>query len=258
MSAISTLVLDSIANVSAGSPTTGQVLQWNSAAAQWVASTPAGGPGGGSVTSAEFADALSAITVNSAALTSVASIASAAASAVSAAVSNHLSLVSDVGRISTLVAAGLVSAGPIKRVLAGDQVVSGTAPESLSGFTFTVSAGVGYGFEFGLGFASPAVSTAGMKLVLSAPSGNFLADFVNGASPAAVQRSVVNATNMTVAYVTVSTAGTGSEQAVYVRGYMKPSGAGTMALALGNNVSGTAGSAIIVRSGSYGYVWRMG
>lgn len=314
---LSTWAVDNLADVSAPSPTTGQVLMWRSTSAQWVASTPAGGPGGGSVTSTELSavsaaaasadgtlsvridsvmtvlsNAVSAITANSAqmtsadnaisaaaaavsvrldstntvvsnltsavqansaALTSVASIASAAASAVSAAVSNHVSLVSDVGRISTLVAAGLVSAGPFKRVLAGNQVASATAPVSLSGFTFTVSADVPYSFEMGIIAQHPA-STQGAKLILSAAGGGgpLFALFFNAASPAAVAQTAINATNLTVQYVTVSAFGA---QVIHIRGSMKPLGNGTFALAIGCNTSGTA---ITFQSGSYAYVWRMG
>lgn len=51
---LSALVLDSILNVSAPSPTSTQVLKYNSAAAQWVASADATGGAGGSVTSQEL------------------------------------------------------------------------------------------------------------------------------------------------------------------------------------------------------------
>ena len=47
--------------------------------------------------------------------------------------------------------------------------------------------------------------------------------------------------------------------AAYIRGTFRCSAnGGTLALAMGNNVSGAgAGSAITVLAGSYGYVWRM-
>lgn len=199
---LSTWAVDNLADVSAPSPTDGQVLMWRSTSVQWVASTPAAGAG--SVTSAE-----------------------------------------------------LVDATPTKHVLAGAQVVSATAPVSLSGFTFTCSAGVGYKFEFGI-FTSNPISAAGNKFVLSFPSSSpVVAIYQQGGAVGGVSTLNADRTNVTMANVTVSAVGV--PIAAYIRGTFRCSAnGGTMALAMGNNVSGAgAGSAITVLAGSYGYVWRM-
>jgi hypothetical protein len=155
------------------------------------------------------------------------------------------------------VAAGLVSQGPIRRVLAGQQTVSATAAVSLSGFKFTVSTDAAYGFEFGL-IVAPQTSTAGLKLFFSTPSngGNLGAFIVNGASPNGIaQQTVINGPNQTVQYVTCSMVG--NNAMVLIRGMLKPTQA-TMCLKVGNNISGATTSTILIQQGSYGYIWRMG
>jgi len=158
-----------------------------------------------------------------------------------------------VDAISTQVAAGLVSAGPIRRILAGDQIVTGTAPVSISGLTFTVSGGVAYRFEFGI-FTSAPISLAGNKFVLSSP-GPIAGRYQLGGGGQATTDFAT--TNVTIAQVTVNQVG--AVRANFVQGTFRPTANGTMAMAMGNAISGgAAGSSITIMAGSYGYVWRMG
>jgi hypothetical protein len=220
---------------------------------------------------ASVAGHTSAIGVNSAQMTSADNAISAAVVALSA---QHTSLADSVaGALSAIAAnsaqmtsaddansaaiAGILTSGqgPVRRILAGAQVVSATAPVSISGFTFTVSGGVGYRFEYGV-FTSSPISLAGNKFVLSAPAGAIAGQIVLGGG-AGISAANFDASNVTVAQVTVSAVG--SPRANFIRGTFRPTANGTMSLAVGNNVSGAAaGSVVTVMIGSYGYVWRMG
>lgn len=375
---LSTWTLDDLADVSAPAPGDGQVLAFNSAQGQWVASTFTGGSG--SVTSADFvslrglvqsnsaqmtsadnalsaainvvsaavvalsaqhtslaasvAGALSAIAANSAQMTSADNAISAAAAAVSARVNSVNTVVSNQGsaivansaqmtsadnalsaainvvsgvaatalsvanavsnRLSTwrlddladvsasapvngqfivynsaagqwvnstfapgsssVTSAELEALLPLKRVLQGDQIVSATAPVSISGFTFTVSGGVGYGFEFGI-FTSTPASVQGNKFVLSGNGpmvGQYqIAGCVGGVSIVNFERG-----DVTIQTNTVSVAG--QARASFVRGTFRAAANGTMQMRVGTTVTATtAASVITVIAGSYGYVWRM-
>jgi len=205
--------------------------------------------------SAVAADALSAARAASANITSVLS------NQISLISANHVSLVSDVGRISVAVAAGLVSAGPVKKILTGAQLVTATALVSVSGFTFACSAGVAYGMEFML-FTSSPISLAHPQYQFSV-SGlgtptNFLAELLFAGGPPATNATVYNSVGIrNSAMVTVSAVGV--NRATRIRGGFVASAAGKLKLKVGNNISGAgAGSAITIAVGSYGYVWRMG
>lgn len=159
--------------------------------------------------------------------------------------------------VSGWATSGALAALPVKRVLAGNQVLAATAPVSVSGFTFTCSAGVGYGFEFGIYTSNP-VSLAGNKFVLSVPSSAPLTmQYLQGGCVGGVSTLNVDRTNVTMANVTVSAVGV--PIACYARGTFRCSAnGGTMQLAMGSNTSGsTAGSQTTVLAGSYGYLWRM-
>lgn len=216
---------------------------------------------------ASVAGALSAIAANSAQMTSGDNAVSAAVVALSA---QHTSLAGSVAGALSAIAAnsadvtsvkavvdGILTSGqgPIRRVLADNQILSATAPTSVSGFTFTVSGGVGYRFEFGI-FTSAPISLAGNKFVLSAPAGALVGRFTLGGGAGASAGSF-DASNQVLQQVTVSAVG--AVRGNYFHGVMRPTANGTMSMAMGNNVSGgAAGSVITVLAGSYGYVWRMG
>jgi hypothetical protein len=235
---------------------------------RWVImSRSQAGGGGGSVTSTELsavsAAAASADATLSARIDSVMTVVSNAVSAIVAnsaqmtsadnALSANIQSVADI--VSGWATSGVANALPAKRVLAGDQIVSATAPVSISGFTFTVSGGVGYSFEFGL-FRSAPISLAGTKLVLSAPAGALQGQYLFGGCIGGVSVINVDNTNQTAAVVTVSAVG--APRAVHVRGTVHPTANGTIAMAIGNNVSGAAaGSVITLLAGSYGMMWRM-
>jgi len=95
---LSALVLDSIAGVSIVSPTDGQALMYNSAAGQWVNSTPPAG-GGGSVTSTELSAGDAAVSAQAASALSnalsVLSVTDAALSVRIDSVANGVSIVSN-------------------------------------------------------------------------------------------------------------------------------------------------------------------
>ena len=263
---MSALVLNSLADVSISTPaTSGQVLMWNATSSKWFNSAIPGGAG--SVTSAEAqqisadaasGNALLSLRIDSAqgANSNYASVASNAASVASNAASVASNAASVAVQAASVASAAAVAGGfPTKQVLGGDQIVSATAPVSISGFTFTVSAGVGYGFEFGI-FRSAPISLAGTKLVLSCPAGPVAGQYLVGGAVGGISTFNFDNTNVTMAQVTVSAVGVC--RAVMLRGTFLCSTAGTIALAIGNNVSGgAAGSSITVRAGSYGYVWRM-
>jgi hypothetical protein len=84
---LSTWTLDNLLNVSAPSPTSGQVIKWNSAAAQWVASADATGGGGGSVTSNELSAAVAALSADDTSIKNLLSILTSAHNALSNTVS---------------------------------------------------------------------------------------------------------------------------------------------------------------------------
>lgn len=252
---ITNLVLDDISNVSAGTPGDGQALVFNSAQNQWVASTVTGGAA--SVTSAEYtslvtrhdslansvAGLLSAVAANSAQMTSADNAISAANASLAAVVSGWAT-------------SGVAAALPTKRILGDAQVLSATAPVSVSGMTFTCSAGVAYRFEFGI-FTSCGASLAGNKFVLSLPSSApVVVRYAQGGAVGGVSQLNVDRTNVTMANVSVSAVGV--PIACYIAGTFRCSTAGgTMALAMGNNVTATGASVITVMAGSYGYIWRM-
>jgi hypothetical protein len=201
------------------------------------------------------ADALSAARAASANLTSVLS------DQISVLRADELSLVSDVGRISVAVAAGLVSTGPVRKILAGAQLVTATALVSVSGFTFVCSAGVAYGMEFML-FTSSPISLAHPQYQFSvsglgSPS-KFMAELLFAGGPPATNATVYNSVGIrNSAMVTVSAIGV--NRATRIRGGFVASAAGKLKLKVGNNISGPGvGSAITIAAGSYGYVWRMG
>ena len=266
---LSALVLDSIANVSAPTPSDTQVLAWSSAQAQWINQSFVAGVD--SVTSTEYTSLVNRVSTNSAQMTSADNAISAAVNALSV---NFVSLRSDVGRLSLSVSQQtsaivansaqmtsadnaisnqIVSVTPIKRYLQGDQLLTASAAVSLSGFTFTVG-NAPYRFEFGICEACT-ISTAGLKIHISVPAGAVgVVDIINMASPAATQRTTIALPMTTLQFVTCSNLGA---TICWMRGVISMNGTGTVALALGNNVSGGS-SAIQVFSGrTYGYLWAM-
>lgn len=185
------------------------------------------------------------------------SLAASVAGALSAIGANSAQMTSADNALSATIAGILTSGqGPIKRVLEGNQIVSATVAVSISGFTFTVSGGVGYHFEFGIFMSSP-ISLAGSKFVISAPAGAFGGQAFFGGTPTAGSQPAFDSNPATVLQVTVSAVG--APRTTFLRGAFRPTANGTLQLAMGNNVSGAgAGSAITVLAGSYGYVWRLG
>ncbi|MGH6931299.1 MAG: hypothetical protein ACREEE_02570, partial [Dongiaceae bacterium] len=217
--------------------------------------------------SAAAAAASAAITSVNGRVDSVASIASAAASAAAAASGNvtsardYLSLRIDsaytAGNIGS-VAAGLLSArvdsvAGRRQVLGGAQTISATIAVSISGFTFTVSANVAYGFDFLIANSTP-ISLNGLKLILSTPSGGVVGQYwIGGGAGTSVLN--INNTDVTLAPVTVSAVGVAKITRLQGQFF---GAAGTIQLRAGGNVSGAAaGSVITIMAGSYGHVWRI-
>ena len=217
------------------------------------------------------AGALSAIAVNSADVTSgkgylsaridsaeAAGLASVAAAGLSLRVDSVGTNIAAVSAAVNVVSNATSALGIASwRRLADNQILSATAPVSVSGFTFTCSAGVGYSFEFGI-YTSAPISLAANKFVLSFPSSSpVVARFEMGGAPAGITASAIDRTNLTVAMTTVSAIGV--PIAARIHGTFRCSAnGGTFALAMGNGVSGgAAGSSITILAGSYGYIWKM-
>lgn len=193
---LSALVLDSILNVSAPSPTSGQVLKYNSAALQWVASADATGGGGGSVTSNELSaeaqglslriDSAFAATSNYASIASqaasaashyasvashAASVASAAAgplsvrvdsvaNAVSVVSAAHASLLSNHVVLSNKVS--LMSSNTQVRIVSNTQSTNGSALVDISGLVLTIAADETWEVN-GMLLVSTSAATVGFK-----------------------------------------------------------------------------------------------
>lgn len=290
---VSALVLDDLANLSVPSPADGHIVMWNSSEQQWVASSVSVIGGLGSVTSNEAsaisaaaasADAtlsaritsvMSAVSINSAQMTS-------ADNAISAVAADALSVANAASNAVSVLSAALVpvsanpvsgnifvwksasaqwvassnAAWPMQRILTGAQLVTATAVVSVSGFTFTVSNGGTYGFDFNVINSSP-ISTAAPQYMLSGPSPTFLAaDCIHRGGIGDFRTALVAFGGKWTGFTTVSAVGV--NRAMRLQGTFLAAANGTVALKVGNNISGPgAGSAITIAAGSYGYLWRI-
>lgn len=216
----------------------------------------------------------SAISVNSAQMTSADNAISAAVAAVSADLTSFKNFESGnnaalSARIDSAETAGLASVAAAalsarvdsvagqKAVLSGAQVVSGTALVSVSGLTFSVGAGNTYGFKFVI-YQSAPISLAAPQFMLSAAAPEYLnAIAVNYLSTGAgFMTFLASVGNRWTGFTTVPNVG--ARRPMVLEGVYKASAGGTMNLNVGNAISaGAAGSSITIMPGSYGQVWRI-
>ena len=165
-------------------------------------------------------------------------------------------------RIDSVEAAGLVSAGPVKKILTGDQLVSGTAKVSVSGFQWAVSGGTRYQFAAEIWTSSP-ISTVCPQWYVSGPNEitktwGIVAQ--NFAAPANLVGYANLPSNVFTPNFTTTSAVGASRATIFSGGFATSSSAtGNVCLKVGNAVSGgAAGSSITLIAGSWGYLWRMG
>jgi hypothetical protein len=243
---LSTWTLDNLLNVSAPSPTSSQVLKFNSAAGQWVASADATAGAGGSVLSQE--------------VSAVSAAAASADATLSARIDSVVSAVSAVSAAVNVVSAALVSTNEFvgqRAVLSGNQLVTASALVSVSGFSFSIGINKTYRYEFMIMTSSP-ISLAVPQYCLSTPAPSYLIGRGDNTMVAEATRvtNLVSQGNRWTGMTTVSAVG--SPKAMLLDGCFRASAAGTLVLNMGNAISGAgAGSAITILAGSYGMVWRM-
>jgi hypothetical protein len=211
---ISALVLDSLLNVSAPSPTEGQVLTWNSAAAQWVASTATGG-GGGSVTSTE----LSAVSAQ-------------AASAIS--------------QLNSIVSSNAVGITRLKSATA--QLVSAASLTNITSLVVTLAASTVYEITGGINFECG--TSGGFAFGMSAPAlhswGSHIAIFLDsvltqgfaGQQGGRVALSAIAAGQTIIASVSIATIN--SRRGARIQGVMATSAAGNLQLMAKTSVAGAS------------------
>lgn len=253
---LSALVLDSIANVSAGAPADQQVLTWNSAAAQWVASTITAGVG--SVTSTEVS-------------AGDASVAAQAASALSVLSDAHTSLVNRVSANSGTGGAASVTSDELSvkapwtaaqiRIMSTNQSTNASALVDISGLVLTVAANETWEVD-GRCYFSTSATTVGLRFgtsvtPLSLPryfqiirtSGAQSAGAIGGAGIMQVSGTSVNA----------SIAGVGPAAGpfpVYFNYVFNVASAGTFRLKFAG-IASTAASPLHVLAGSYFKAFRL-
>lgn len=273
---LSALVLDSIANVSAGSPGDQQVLTWNSAAAQWVASTITAGVG--SVTSAEVVDAVSVETANRVSANNVISNTVSALGVSVTAVSNAVSILSDahtslVNRVSANSGTGgaaSVTSNELSvkapwtaaqiRIMSTQQSTTGSALVDLSGLVLTVAGGERWEVDGMVAFSTSAAG-AGLRMGWSVPPlstprfGRFI--LASGAQSAGIGggAAAVQVSGNSI-LLSATTMVAGAATPVTFRYIFDVASAGTIRL-MACGIASTTASPLQILAGSYFKAFRL-
>ncbi len=292
---LSALVLDSLFNVSAPSPTSLQVLKYNSAAAQWVASADATGGGGGSVTSNEasaisaaaasadntlsvridsvFSTASHALSVANNAVSAAsnyASVASQAASAAShyasvasqaaSAASHYASVASNAASVASAAAVNVPWLAATLVQMSTLQSTNGSALVDISGLVVSVNAGDRWNLQGQFAYSTSAVS-AGLRAgwsvpPLSTPRFGYFQMLTAAQSAAGVRGGGQLQVSGSSVYLSVPLAPAGSPHMVNFDFIMDVASAGTIRLQFGG-INSTAQSPIHILPGAYIFARRL-
>jgi len=177
-------------------------------------------------------------------------------SAYASVVSNYASVVSNKASIVSATAGKVAFNSAF--TLGGDQTVSATAVVSVSGMAFSLLSNATYNFRFHM-YYSAAASVVCPQWALSAPAFvNMGISYDQTGNTAATQYSVVVNTQGTKMTGFTTTSAVGLLRVTKIEGQIATSASsGNLVLNVGNAVSGSSTSILIIKAGSWGQVTRV-